>query len=371
MENQISPHNSYREEVIEGLDLLWEVAVQVVCRILSFQPDVVVALLHSGWAPAKAARMLWQATQAEAFPPLVKTNLGREKISFYPGGSKKISAGNFLGDYSDPFQIGHFLAWLVHQKKWLAVLAGQIQAQLPAAETPQRIMIVDDWIAEGNTWILSLGLLDILYPQAEKQFVAGASSWKKSFHRLWLESFHPHLLQQLNSSPGRDGSVVENRHVLINHLIRLIPGTEDVDAASFDWQPITASSPDIQKLTKYLPAKEWLELPRFVDKMIEDYIGSRIREYQRGMLDELVIPGTAAKGTYPRLRLESLVLRDLWLEECSISRRAIVEKYNLSSEQASRLLKKMLRSGLLIRKGHGRGAFYCLHPDAYPSTTSA
>jgi hypothetical protein len=332
---------------------------------------VVVALLHSGWVPAKAAHMLWQATRAEAFPPLVKTNLGREKISFYPGGSKKVSTGNLLGDYSDPFQIGHFLAWLVQQKKWHAELAGQIQAQLPAGVTPQRIMIVDDWIAEGNTWILSIGLLDILYPAAEKQFVAGAYSWKTSFHRLWLETFHPHLLGQLDSSTGRDGPVDENRHVLINHLIRLIPGTEDVDATSLDWRPITASSPDVQKLTKYLPAKEWLELPRFVDKMIEDYIGSRIREYQRGMLDELVIPGTAAKGTYPRLRLESLVLRDLWLEECSISRRAIVEKYNLSSEQASRLLKKMLRSGLLIRKGHGRGAFYCLHPDAYPSTTSA
>jgi hypothetical protein len=366
MEKQISPHGSYRKEVIEGLDVLWEVAVKVVSRILSFQPDVVVALLHSGWAPAKAARMLWQATRAEPFPPLVKTNLGREKISFYPGSSKKISVGNFLGDYSEPFQIGHFLAWLVQQKKWHTELAGQIQASLPQGETPQRIMIVDDWIAEGNTWILSLGLLDIIYPEAEKQFVAGASSWKKPFHLLWLETFHPHLLEQFDRSYRQDGSVDEKRHALINYLIRLVPGTEDVNAASFDWRPITASSTDIQKLTEYLPAEEWLELPRFVNKMIEDYMRARIREYQRGMFDELVIPELPTGSTDPKLRLESLVIRDLWLQECSISRRAIAEKYNLSSEQAYRLLKKMLRSGLLIRKGHGRGAFYCLHPDAYP-----
>jgi hypothetical protein len=366
MEKQIPPHSSYREDVIEGLDVLWEVAVKVVVRILSFQPDVVLALLHSGRAPVEAARMLWQATQVEPFPPVVKTNLGREKISLYPGGSKKVGAGNFLGDYSDPFRIGHFLAWLVQQQNWHSELAGQIQAQLPEGKTPQRIMIVDDWIAEGNTWILSLGLLDILYPKAEKQFVAGASSWKKPFHRLWLEAFHPHLLEQFDRSYREDGSVDEKKHVLINHLIRLVPGTEDVDAASFDWRPITASSPDVQKLTKYLPAEEWLELPRFVDKVIEDYMRARIREYQRGMFDELVIPELPTGDTYPKIRLESLVLRDLWLEECSISRRAIAEKYNLSSEQAYLLLKKMLRKGLLIRKGHGRGAFYCLHPDAYP-----
>jgi hypothetical protein len=369
MEKGIYPYSSYREEVNEGLDLLWEVAVQVVRRILSFQPDVVVALLHSGWAPAKAARILWQATRAEPFPPLVKTNLGREKISFYPGGSKKIGVGNFLGDYSEPFQIGHFLAWLVQQKKWHAELAGQIQASLPQGETPQRIMIVDDWIAEGNTWILSLGLLDILYPKAEKQFVAGAFSWKKSFHRLWLESFHPHLLKQFDRSHHRDGSVDENRHALINHLIRLVPGTEDVDAASFEWRPITTSSPSVQKLTKYLPAEDWLELPRFVDKMIEDYMRARIREYQRGMFDELVIPGLPTVAIQSKLSLESLVLRDLWLEKCSISRRAIAEKYDLFPEQASRLLKKMLTSGLLIRKGYGRGTFYCLHPDAYSRAT--
>ena len=368
MEVQISPRSSYRVDVIEGLDLLWDVAVKVVGRILSFQPDVVVALLHSGWAPAKAARMLWQATQVEPFPPLVKTNLGREKISFYPGGSKKFGPGNFLGDYSDPFQIGHFLAWLVQQKKWHVELAGQIHAQLPVGETLQRVMIVDDWIAEGNTWILSLGLLDIIYPEAEKQFVAGASSWKKPFHLLWLQAFHPHLLEQFERFCRQDGCVDEKRHALINHLIRLVPGTEDVNAASFDWRPITASSPDVQKLTKYLPAEEWLELPRFVNKMIEDYMRARIREYQRGMFDELEIPELPTVGTFPKLRLESLILRDLWLEECSISRRAITEKYNLSSKQAYRLLMKMLRSGLLLRKGHGRGAFYCLHPDAFLPT---
>jgi hypothetical protein len=370
MAKHLTPSNrSYREEVKEGLDILWDTANRIVIHIQEFIPQVVISLLHSGWAPAKAARMLWQATQTDPFPPLVMTNLGREKLIAYPGGSKKVGNVNFLGMYSEPFQIGHFLAWLEGQVDWQAQLKDQVQSQLPAGSIPQRIVLVDDWIAEGNTFILALGLMDIIYPGAEKHFVSGTFSWKRGFERLWLELYHPQLLKRLELSQNEGGYNEDERRVIESHLIRLIPGTEDVRADSFEWQPVTVSSPWVSKLSAYLPAEELLNLPGFVDQLIEDYMRDRIQEYQRGMLDSKSLSRYRDGGLLPQLGLDTLVLRDLWLDKQGITRRRVIEKYNLSAGQASRLLKGMLRRGLLIRRGYGRAARYFLHPEAYPAKT--
>ncbi len=369
MAKQSFPKNrSYQEEVEEGLEIVWDTAQRVVSQVLDFKPDGVVSLLHSGWVPVKAAQILWQATQPTPFPPLVKTNLGREKIMLYPGGRKKVGNVNFQGMYSEPIQIGHFLAWLEEQAGWQAELKGQIQAQLPPGEDPERILLVDDWIAEGNTFILALGLLDIIYPQAEKHFVAGQLSWKRGFARRWLELYHPQLLEQLQRSPNEGGLSEGERRAFETLLIRLLPGMEDVNMSSFDWRPVTVSSSLVMKLSAYLPPEEWLALPRYVNETIEDYMEERIYEYQRGILDNYSIINIREGSFFPKLGQDALILRDLWLHEGGITRRQIIEKYNLSSSQASRLLKGMLERGLLTRQGWGRAACYFLHPDAYPAT---
>jgi hypothetical protein len=89
----LSEHNGYLEEVNTGLDILWDTAKRIVEQVLSFRPDVVGCLLHSGWAPLKAALMLWEATQLELFPAVVKTNLGREKFQSYRAGTKTDGTG--------------------------------------------------------------------------------------------------------------------------------------------------------------------------------------------------------------------------------------------------------------------------------------
>jgi hypothetical protein len=278
----LTEQKSYLEEVNTGLDILWDTAIRIVEQALSFRPDVVVCLLHSGWAPLKAALMLWEATQKEPFPPVVKTNLGREKLELYRKSPKKLKTGEFLGIDSDPFQTGHFLAWLSKQGSWLAELKGQIQDQLGPERVPARIMIVDDWIADGNTCILALGLVDLIYPEAETHFVTGVLGWKAQFDQLWLRLFHPGLFEKIHLSEDEDGTVDGEMRVLVNNSMRLMVGTEDVEPGSLAWQPITASSAIVQKLSKYLTAEEWLDLPGFVNKTIEDYIFERIHEYRRG-----------------------------------------------------------------------------------------
>jgi hypothetical protein len=358
----LSMHNSYLEEVNAGLDILWDTAKRIVDQTLSFQPDVVVCLLHSGWAPLKAALMLWEATQNDPFPAVAKTNLGREKYQAYQVGNKTVGTGNFLGYYSDPFQISHFLAWLSKQSSWHAELKAQIQGQLGAERDPGRIMIVDDWIADGNTYILALGLMEILYPQAQTRFVAGDLGWKAKFDRLWLELFHPCLLAKINQARDEDGIIDGEMRVLVSNTSRLIPGTEDVEPGSFAWQMVSVSSPTIQKLSYFLPAEEWLDLPQFVNKTIEDYIAERIHEYKRGKI-ESQLHGRLKKGDFfPKLSIDTLILRDLWLDEGGITRRQIIQKYKLSAGQAYRLLQYMIRQGNLVKVGRGRSTHYSLSP---------
>jgi len=361
----LTEQRNHQEEVNAGLKILWDTAIRIVEQALSFRPDVVLCLLHSGWAPLKAALMLWEATQAEPFPPVVKTNLGREKFKYYQVGSKSIGTGDFLGFYSDPFQIGHFLAWLSKQSDWQAELKGQIQDQLGPERVPARIMIVDDWIAEGNTCILALGLMDIIFPEAETHFVAGVSGWKAQYDRVWLRLFHPGLFEKINLSKDEDGAVDGEMRVLANNTLRLMVGTEDIEPGSFAWQPITPSSSIVQKLSKYLDAEEWLDLPKFVNKTIEDYVSERIQEYRRGKSGDTLNGNLRQGGYFPKLDLDSLILRDLWLDEAGIRRRQIMEKFQLTAPQASRLLKKMIRQGLLVKVGHGRNTSYILPPDAY------
>jgi hypothetical protein len=211
-------------------------------------------------------------------------------------------------------------------------------------------------------------LMDVIYPQAEKHFVSGSLSWKRGYERLWLELYHPQLFERLERS-GSGGWLSESeKRSFESDLCRLVPGTEDIDPFSFNWRPVTVSSHFIRRLSAYLPAVEWLELPRFVDQKIENHIRERIQEFQRGMLDDDSLIDQKEGSFFRELRLDTLVLRDLWLNERGVTRRLIVEKYNLSPVQASGLLRNMLRRGLLTKQGRGRVTYYRLPPDAYLPT---
>ena len=362
MEGQtLSDQQAYLDEVNSGLENLWDTAKRIVEQALSFQPDVVVCLMHSGWVPLRAAMQLWEATQAGPFPAVARTNLGREKLALYRESPKEVRTGEFLGIDSDPFQTSHFLAWLSQQGAWQAELKGQMQAQLGSGQAPRRIMVVDDWIAEGSTCILALGLLEATYPGAQVHFVAGALGWKSRYDWLWLKLFHAELFERVNSSRDEDGNIDGEMRQLVSCTQRLMLGTEDLAQDSLEWRPVTAGSAYLNRISQFLPQDEWLELPQFVEKTTRDYIAERIQAYLRGVTLEK--PGE--RGLFPALSLEVLVLRDLWLIEGGISMRDISQKYQLSRGQAAHLVRKMTRRGLLVKTGRNRSTRYRLPPDAY------
>jgi hypothetical protein len=99
-------------------------------------------------------------------------------------------------------------------------------------------------------------------------------------------------------------------------------------------------------------------------------MGDRIQEYQRGILDNRSLINTQERSFFPKLSSDVLVLRDLWLNKSGITRRQIIEKYNLSPGQVSYLLRNMLLQGLVVKGGRGQATCYYLHPDAFPSTSS-
>jgi hypothetical protein len=360
-------HDNDLEEVNAGLDILWNTARKIVGQVLSFQPDVVVCLMHSGWAPLKAALMLWKATQAQPFPPVVKTNLGREKFQSYHASTKADRVGNLQGINSDPLRIAHFLAWLSEQREWQAELIRQVQAQLRPGQVPQRILIVDDWIGDGNTYLLALGLMDIIYPQAETRFMAGVLGWKARYDRLWLNLFYPEIDEMINLARDEDGLVDGEMRVLLANTTRLMLGTEDIDPDSLDWQPITANSACVLYASQYLASEEWLDLPRFVNTTIEDYIAARILEYQKGLRGQALRHDQAEQCAFLKLGLDILVLRDLWQKKDGITRRNICEKYQLTDGESSRLVDSLIRHGLLVKVGSSRGTSFTLPPEPLPA----
>lgn len=107
------------EETQSTLDDLWKAATRICEEIISFQPDVVVGLMHSGRIPLFAAIQVWRRTQPAPFPPTIYTNLGREKFARYNESDERPGiATHFIGTIELEAHTAYFLAWLVKQDGW-------------------------------------------------------------------------------------------------------------------------------------------------------------------------------------------------------------------------------------------------------------
>lgn len=161
------------------LDRFFDIATQICDEILAFKPDVVIVLMHSGWMPLYAGMELWNRTQKAPFPPIVRANLGREKLKRFNEleGSSTVT-DSFAGEMESSDVIAFFLAWLYDQTNWQQDLQLRIQEAIGDEITP-RILIVDESVYEGTTWLLTLGLLSLVYPKADVRFYS-AEIEKKS-----------------------------------------------------------------------------------------------------------------------------------------------------------------------------------------------
>lgn len=325
----------------EVLDYLYRLADTVCKEIDDFQPDLLVVLYHSAQIPLAAVTALWAETHTQPLPPVVRTNLGREKFAEYLHSSSLLEDYDYLPDYSWAVMDGHFLCWLADQQTLLTAVKSQIEEFVGLDVIPQRILVLDDFIHEGGTRLLSLGILHHLYPGVECRLLAGIKDTLKGhFHQIWLEWFHPGLLDKIKS----DWKPVPDRWELRkpdSTLDWLIVGTTDVEWMSPDWVPITAEHERLSHLLPFLPAEEWLRLPVWMYAEIAKQIRRRVPTG----VPEFAKPFTLhRRWLTPDLRIMGLAWQHRSFQICDV-----VERLCLPEDAAKEALDKLVASGYLMR----------------------
>jgi hypothetical protein len=321
-------------------DQMWRSACRVCDNIRAYQPDLLLALMHSGWGPVFAAQILWQHTQSSPFPPVARTNIGREKIGVFEH-TFNLPAECFPGEYASDFDIGKLLAWLTSRADWREQLRQQVAEAKQNTDDPQRILVIDDCMHEGSTYILTLGLLDWVYPQASVRFL-NADSW---YHSHYAEF----MLEIL--SPGAEffpEGKIPSDEVRIQ-LGQVAVGSENLSEDSLYWRPISADSPAVQALSVYRPAADWLQASQQVYAVIANHIAERAASYVPGEPD----PSYFNFG----LRKPWLIMRDIWLEQ-GITRRQAEQRHGLSRREVKQILEHWIEFEDVTLVGHGRGARY-------------
>ncbi len=326
---------------------LWCSAGDVYAEIQQFQPDMIVALYHGVQPLLLATQIFWQEQQgaAQPFPPVVRTNLGREKFARYDRVPSRLDMAYFLGFYVSNLERGHYLAWLSRQDDWLAALRSQVEAAIGA--TPAvRILVLDDMTYEGNSWLQALGLLYTLYPQAEIVFVEGGETgWRAEFVYAWLNRFHPDVFEPMN----RDWLREQKRSGYLTYetyLNDLSLGTEDLAPESLDWRPLAPDGPTLTYLTRYLPAEDWLAIPAWITATT----AATIRRWtQAGRLPDGF---KCQERREQRLQLEprDLIARELWLRRRLTAAEAAALA-DISIEAAETILASFLQPGFVERTG--------------------
>ena len=326
-----------------NFDMMWHSACRVCDHILDFQPDLILALMHSGWGPVFAAQVIWQKTQVQPFPPVARANIGREKLTTFENASNLLTTDHFVGEYSDDVEVGKLLAWIASRSDWQGQLRQQVTEAIPGGDAPRRILVVDDVVQESSTFIITAGLLELVYPQAAVRFL-NTWSW---YRNMYLDFMLATLCPVTDLSP--DGRIHSKE--MHSGLTSVAIGSESIDEDSLDWQPITVDSRSVKALSDYRPAAEWVEISQAIYGMIAHYIVGRAASYTPGELD----PYLFNFGLRDHWRM----MRDIWLEH-SITLRQAAQRYGLSKQEAKRHLERWLEYGHVVMEGYGRGARYVI-----------
>ncbi|HNT76965.1 MAG TPA: hypothetical protein PKH77_18295 [Anaerolineae bacterium] len=245
-------------------------AQAAVALLDTFQPNLVLTLMHSGMPPLRVTQALWQTTHEKPFPPVAGANIGREKLRPY----LMLNPPMDLIDLWFDLNVGNskFLTWVLQETDWVAQLAQKIASSVSPNVTLQRILVLDDWVAQGFTQKLVKVLLTAAYPDVEiRHYATFANAWCDTLGQLWLRKLHPEVYR-VWWRLAREAKLQGKSLPLYNDLCLLVPGTEDIAPDSLDWQPITAHSRLLDRLTPYLPAEEWLTLPAWAEATLMDHV---------------------------------------------------------------------------------------------------
>lgn len=339
--------NRYQSDLVS----LHRLAREACDQILSFEPDLVMVLAHGGGGALWAVQVLWPEITDRPFPPLLVTNLGREKLEAYhtaradtPFAARMPFVPNFTGNH----ETGHFLAWVSRQTAWQDALRCQV---LTAAndhrpgQEPRRILVLDDTTWLGATFRLALGLLRDTFPGCEARMVAGnLLDWRDTFAHLWLYEHR----QKLDR---------EQREKMFKLAYKIALGTEDDPESELGWRPITRESAVMGDLTRFLPAEAWLEYLKWVKESICNGVLNLHRQGGEA------VEKAGRRIDTPALRAEELILKQVWLQG-SITRREAARLLGVSPPEAGAILSGLVSEYELLLQSRGRGATYILTPDA-------
>lgn len=259
------PPESKIPDVFESL---FDLGQTTCATIRDFHPDLVIGLAHSGWMPVVIARGLWQATASQPFPPCLRINLGLEKAGLFRDRYKAAGFGDYNALYNDAFQIAPLLVWAEDQLGWQAELREMAAEVMGPNQTPQRILVLDEMVSEGDTYLMALSLLRAVYPGAEARFLAGRTGWSYDLSDLWLAETHPELDR---------AALVKNdpRGMRKEGLKCIVVGTEDVAVQSLRWRFVSESNPGLQSLSEVIPMPDLLACRLWVEARVCQYAVQR------------------------------------------------------------------------------------------------
>lgn len=334
---------------------LWGLAQNICNAVLQFQPEVVVVLMNSAWLPFLGGLHLWQSRQSwqhGAFPAVVQLNLGREKQRRYNQSGRRFASGNFGGLGASDLEIADYLCFLAEQRDWLEEMRQHFWIAYQGATFPQSILVMDDWLDAGGTFLLASGLLHSLYPHSKLHFVCGERDWKSAFWNEWLSWYHPRLSFLQETDPLPDDQPRPPAYLAEKRAIyRLTAGYEGISSDSLESRPISAESELLQPLLPYLPAEEWLKLPRYAEARILG-LGDR-QGYQPG-----------SPRLYPRAAIPPLAcILQLILQQGEVSVEQARRRCRLEAGEARQLLEGQV-GRLLEQRGEGRRVRYTLSENA-------
>jgi hypothetical protein len=228
----------------------------------------VIGLAHSGWMPVVVTRGLWQATESQPFPPCLRINLGLEKAGLFRDRYKAAGFGDYNALYNNAFQIAPLLAWAEDQLGWQVELREMATEVMGPNQTPQRILVLDEMVSEGDTYLMAFSLLHAIYPDAEARFLAGRTGWSNELSNLWLAETHPELDR---------AALVKNdpRGMHKEGLERVVVGTEDVAVHSLRWRFVSEENPGLQSLSEVIPMPDLLACREWVEERVCQYAVQR------------------------------------------------------------------------------------------------
>ena len=317
---------------------IYWLAQEIQSEIDTFEPDLLLVLARGGFAPLWALQSLWKENNETNIPPVLITNIGREKLTRYEYHRQKIGM-NFMADfepfdYFEPFERGYFLLRMEQQTDWRSELRQQVESCLGRDRKPTRILVIDDTVFRGYTTVVALGLLLAEYPDAEARMIAAEiPHWRIELSAPWL-------------AEKSEGATEATKYEIETCLFHFATGTSDVGPDSLYLENLQLESYVMQKHVKHLPAETWLGLGSWMEKHIKAYMRQYARQAEN-ILNQDEILQKQKSIRRPCLTPEELMYRQRWMS-ANLDPKEVSQEMEMSVENAEKLLRNV---AALYKKG--------------------